>query len=278
MEPDWSSRNRIQKLIDNADLHDRDNGGGVVLWRDKAGAGVSIVAAKGVLNAILGFWPKMFPSIETIAARSGLKRRTVQRVIEVLQAKDILAVETKQTGRGKQSHYSFLLTKLAYLGGDGRMPLFKEPSPPKPSATGTTPSATTTDPSAMVAHPSATGGARASATGGAIRTIVKTNEDLRKRNVDSNFLNDEIQEFLIHAKRLGKLIPGTVDDQGDILRKFAMWRVTGEISEFDFEECITSTESNRPDYPFGYFWQSVFERIESGGRDFYQLLRETRIP
>lgn len=273
MEPakSWQDRNAIQKLIENAALHNRDERGKPILWTDRAGAGVSVAALKGVLNAILVNYPHMFPSLATIAGRCGHKPRTVQRVIEVLQAQEILVVEQTRNSRGaKQNRYSILTTKLAYLGEDSRMPLFKE-KPAIPSATGDKP----TRHQRQVVAPSATS---PSAMGGALRSIVRTSEYQRKKDVDLNSLDDEIQEFIIHAKRLGKLIPGTVDDQGFVLQKIAMWRATGEISESDFEECCGSLQTNNPAYPFGYFWQSIFDRIESSGRDFWKLMKDTKIP
>lgn len=257
----------MQKLIDNAALHDRDASGKLVVWKDKYGHGVSVVALKGVLNAILVNYPNMFPSIATIAGRCGQKQRTIQRAIEVLQAQEIIVVEQTRNSRGaKQNRYSILTTKLSYLGQDSRLPLFEKAKCPQAKAI---------CPRRQVLVPPGPG---PSAPGGTLRVIVRTSEDQRKRGGDSEFENDEIQEVIQYAKQQGKIIGPTVGDQGECLLKCAVWRMTGEISENDFEECLESVGANNPDDNFAYYWTSIKNRIEQSGRDFYRLLKETRIP
>lgn len=268
----WQARAELQKLIDNAGLHDIGPDGSKVLWQDKAGHGVSVAALKGVLNALLTHYPNMYPSIDTLASRSGQRPRTVQRSIEVLQLREILAVETTRSSRGqKQNRYTILTTKLVYLGGDGRLPLFQPPREAKtqaPSEQGHAP--WRTNPCALVDAPSAPGGAL---------TVLTTRKDQTEQGSGARkFSGEEREEIIKHASQCATVIGRPQGDQVEFLICVGVWVLDGSLSHADFEECLEAVERRRPDNRFAYFRTCLKNKLAIIGNDLDDLVNTTTLP
>jgi hypothetical protein len=263
-KPGWSDVREIKRLLDSAVLQDRDGS----LWKDRNGSGVSTGVLKGVLNALLDHYPNMFPSISKIAARCGAKSRTVKRAIEVLQAKDILAVEHSRTNRGQtQSRYTLLYSKLRYLAQDERLEIFQ-----KPGATTTTPGAIQAKPSATTTIPGATGGT--------LRPNEQEINQTSKRHVGEKLFSseEERQEVLRLAYHQADTVGRPVGDQAEILIKISIWAIRGYLSmndPDDIEECLRSVRKNKPDNKFAYYLSAIKERLSKNGNDYYDLLNST---
>lgn len=120
---DWKE---LRDLLRNAALNDWGADGEVLEWRDKRGKGISAHFLKSVLKAIAEYGPRAFPSQKLLVKDTGIRGRTIQRAIEILQAKDVLAVHQERTPRGhKRNFYTILRPKLRLLAQDERLPILK---------------------------------------------------------------------------------------------------------------------------------------------------------
>lgn len=263
--PAWKDVKEVKRLLDTALLHDRDDAGKPSVWRDRNGSGVSVMALKGVLNSLLDFYPNMFPSIDTIADRCGMKTRTVKRAIEVLQAKDLLAVEHTRSTRGQtNSRYTILYSKLRYLAQDERLQLFQQPG------------ATMTDPSAIRAKPGATM-TDPGATDGTLRPNQQEINTTSKRPVGADLFSseEEAQQVLARDDRQRAVVGRPVRDQARIMIYIGIWVERGFLSENDFEECLRTVEKNNPMSRFGYYKTSITNRLSNNGHSFDELMKKT---
>jgi hypothetical protein len=269
----WQVKAELQKLIDNACLHDRDTRGKPVVWKDRAGHGVSLAALKGTLNALLSHYPNMFPSIATLASRSGQKPRTIERAIEVLELQEILVVDRTRNSRGqKQNRYTILTTKLAYLGEDGRMPLFKKPMRPESQAK--RPGGKSQAPPQQSLAP----WVQTQAPPGAHEHCLNIDEDKDEQAGAGKFSGEEREQIIYYANRAATFVGRPRGDQVEFLILVGVWILRGPLAEGAFEECLEAVERRRPDNRFGYFRSCLKNKLAEGGQDLDVLLASTMAP
>ena len=118
---------KVLDLIRDAILHDWDADGEIILWEDHKGKSVWEDTGAEDVEAIFEHYPYMFPSLETLKKSSGIRYRTIERAIAVLQAKDVLIINQERTDKGfKRNVYTILEPKLRYLAQQERLPLFDQ--------------------------------------------------------------------------------------------------------------------------------------------------------
>lgn len=242
-EKTWQARNELQKLIDGAGLCDRDSRGKVVPWKDASGRGASQMVLKSVLNALLTFYPQMYPSIATIASRCGLGERTVERAIAVLQAHEVLQVEQTRQGYrgGKLNRYAILGTRLRQLGQQQRS-LFATKR--HQDATNRHRAPNQAPPGANLPPPVAH------------KQQETTTEELNQEGEGRRggiVLGEKRGEVLQLAHRVRQVTGPLSQEQADEVIQACLWTVEGRLAEHAFEICLESTKNARPRNAFRYW-------------------------
>ncbi len=253
-------KRELEQLVANAVLRD-DEG----LWRERTGSTVSVAVLKAVLNALLCYYPNMFPGLKLIEQKCGFGTRTLKRAIQVLQTKEILAVEATRNGGRTQNRYTILTTKLSYLGGDGRLPLFKEPG-----AMVTEPGATRNKPGAMVTEPGATDGPLTR--NSTRKESLKTN----RHGAGDSFSFEDRERHLPRFERIAAVVrPKKGTDQAVWMMMVCLWVDVGTISEAQFEDSLESSKRNKRGH-FGYLHKCIKNKIEHNGHNYNELVTNTK--
>lgn len=258
----WKDRNALQKMIDRASLCDRDERGRIVPWKDAKGGGVSPALLKGVLNALITFYPNMHPSEALLASRSGNGRRTVQRAIAVLIARDILAVSPSgQSNRGGRiNRYTILASKLAQLGLQ-QGSLWNQ--------------RTTRHTGTDLAPPErdlAPRGHRPSATGGALTVNQRTREDQTKQGRAREMLRVGKAEVLRLAHEVRHATGDLSQAEADEVIDISILRADGLISENAWAIALKSTAKAKPRDGFAYWKTCVRNQLAEVGSDLESLM------
>lgn len=239
----WQARNELQKLIDAAGLCDRDSRGKAVPWKDASGRGASQMVLKSVLNALLTFYPQMYPSIPTIASRCGLGDRTVERAIAVLQLHEVLQVEQTRQGHrgGKLNRYAILGTRLRQLGQQ-QQSLFATKR--HQAATYRHRAQNQAPPGANLPPPVAH------------KQQETTTEELNQEGEGRRggiVLGEKQGEVLKLAYRVRQVTGELTQEQADEVIQACLWTAQGRLSEQAFEISLESTRNARPRNPFRYW-------------------------
>ena len=258
----WKDRNALQKMIDRASLCDRDERGKAVSWKDESGSGASVALLKGVLNALLTFYPNMYPSEAMIAARSGRGLRSVERAVAILLKKDIIAIADSGEERrgGRINRYSILSTKLAQLGlqqgslwnqrttrhvGNDLPPPGRDLPP---------------------------GGQRPTATGGGLTINQRTREDQTKQGRAREMLRVGKGEVLRLANEVRHATGDLTQEEADEVIDLCILRADSQISENAWSISLKSTAKAKPRDGFAYWKTCVRNQLAEVGVDLEDLM------
>lgn len=258
----WKERYAIQLLIDKAQLCDTSTRGRVVPWKDANGAGARPALLKAVLNALLTFYPNIHPSEAILAERSGNGRRSVQRAIAVLQAKDVLLVEPSDVTirGGRVNKYTILATRLRQLAVQQRS-LWNQRTQ-RHAGTDLAPSGHR--PSAIRARPSATSGA--------LTRFETRSEYLTKQGGAKELLSENREEVLSLAHVVRDATGELTDQQADQVIAICMLRVDDQITENSWALALASTRSAKPRDGFAYWRTCIRNQLADHGGDLESLL------
>lgn len=306
--PDWK---KVRDLLRNAVLHDWGPDGSRVWWQDVKGNGITDTVLKGVLKAIAEFGHRAFPSEETIGKSAGVRKRTVQRAIRVLQAKDLLKVDQERGPRGnKRNYYTILPAKLEWLARDENMPIMRQARPaaaatlpaddeprawePDPSALGTEPSAYGDNPRALgdvatrlgvqTQAPTAT---NPRAYRGALTSVESSSEEVNEAPTTSDvdgarwFDLEERAEIARLANQLGRWLTSPDLADRELVLKVATLQHDGRLSENAVGQLLESFEVKASEIGnrYKWLWQVLRNQCsQAGGKSFDSLLKTTDFP
>jgi hypothetical protein len=265
-------RNVLRDLINNASLHDWDSNGNMVLWQDAKGKSISDTVLKAALNAIFQHFPNMCPTLDTIAKKASCRRRTLQRALAVLQAKDVLIITQERNGRGyKRNVYTILDAKLRYLAQQERLPLFDQAKPRTKRESHAPPEHAHAPPEHAHAPPRHL----PRATDGALTSKEDTSK--APSDVQTDGALDEVRS---KANRLARWVDCRRDDNRKLVAKIALLWDAGELPDDACEQVLESFRvmRERIGNPAAWLYRTLANQCADRHIHFEQLLARTAIP